>query len=217
MAACGGGPCDSRGQRLCGSALTSGMPLLVPRRDTMISPQRHRDNRVNPEFVAGDRSSPSPGVLCLGGEDLCETNPISSSLTETRTTNCAKRSQTWAGWNIWGTAHPEGRGRPARDVRNEPNWRRVWSLKCYTGEADRISQHPAILSLHHSSPMAIVRNKANHRQSLPRAQRGDADATRVPNGQMRSPCGAKDSLFLSSMLVFILGGHRQSNNRNGKG
>ena len=42
----------------------------------MISPQRHRDRRDNSHLVSGDGPAPSPCPLCLGGEDLCKTNPI---------------------------------------------------------------------------------------------------------------------------------------------
>ena len=37
---------------------------------------------------------------------LRKTNPISSSLTRIRRPNCAKQSQVWVGWDIWGTACP---------------------------------------------------------------------------------------------------------------
>jgi hypothetical protein len=42
--------------------------------------------------------------------ELCKMNPISGSRTDARRPNCAKQSQTWVGWGIWG---PE-RGTRAR-------------------------------------------------------------------------------------------------------
>jgi hypothetical protein len=41
---------------------------------------------------------------------LCETKPISTSLAETRRPNCAKQSQTWAAWDIWGMVACRRRG-----------------------------------------------------------------------------------------------------------
>jgi hypothetical protein len=70
---------DSRGQGLRGSDMTSEAPISVRQRAAMTSPQRHRDRRDNPQFIAGDGLAPTP---CLRGEDSCQTrrprqtNPI---------------------------------------------------------------------------------------------------------------------------------------------
>jgi hypothetical protein len=56
--------------------LTWETSLFVPWRDTMISPQRHRDHRENPFLTAGDGPVAPPCPLCLGGDNSCKTNPI---------------------------------------------------------------------------------------------------------------------------------------------
>ena len=42
----------------------------------MISPQRQRGHRENPQFMAGDGPAPAPCTPCLSSEDSCETKPI---------------------------------------------------------------------------------------------------------------------------------------------
>jgi hypothetical protein len=61
--------------------------------------------------------------------------------------DCAKQSQTWAGWDIWGTANPE-----RSIVRNKANFGRGGRWE---------PQYSSIPSFHHSGPMPFVQNKAN--------------------------------------------------------
>jgi hypothetical protein len=81
---------------------------------------------------------------------------------------CAKQSQTWAGWGIWEPVHPgslscqtkpirtlpRGTAPPRQATRanapNKPNFRQADS-----------PHHSNIPLFHRSSPMRIVRNKAN--------------------------------------------------------
>ena len=117
----------------------------------MISPQKHRNHIGNPEFVAGDGSSPSPCALCLGGEDLCETNPISSSLTETRTANCAKQSQTWAGWDIGGDG-PSGRpGPPSAKRAKRTQLEMSLELKVSSVTQEKRTGYPSMSLFYHST------------------------------------------------------------------
>ena len=92
-AATGGGRNESRGQGPRGFVSTSEAPILVHRRAAMTSPQRHRDGRDNSQLISGDGPAPTPCPKCHGGEDSCETKPISGC----------------AGWGeAWGTAAVEG-------------------------------------------------------------------------------------------------------------
>jgi hypothetical protein len=161
----GGGGChDSRGQRLCGSPLTSETPLFVPRRAAVISPQRHQVRTDNSQGVSGDGFSPSPGPLCLGGEDLCETNPIALERMEWQILGKKGVMMNWTREEPWqnkanfvrpgpvtrGTSEEVGRGRPTYEesvVRNKASFR--WA------------GYPTIPPFQCSNPMPIVRNKAN--------------------------------------------------------
>jgi hypothetical protein len=55
----------------------------------------------------------------------------------------AKQSQTWAGWDIWGSRTS------VADCAKQSQF-----------PAARIPHHFAVLSFHHSSPVPVVRNKA---------------------------------------------------------
>jgi hypothetical protein len=56
----------------------------------MTSPQRHRDPRENPYLPAGDAPAAAPCSPCLGGDDLCKTNPMSEGF-QVRSFKCQVR------------------------------------------------------------------------------------------------------------------------------
>jgi hypothetical protein len=54
---------------------------------------------IGPRKVSGEDAQPTKSR-----RQPCQTNPISSSLTQIERPNGAKHSRTWVGWGIWGTA-----------------------------------------------------------------------------------------------------------------
>lgn len=82
--------------------------------DRQAGPWLERIMRNEPNFRSAGRLGTLDGAKQTqfapgqAGANSCETNPISSSLTETQRPDCAKQSQTWVGWDIWGTAPQRG-------------------------------------------------------------------------------------------------------------
>jgi hypothetical protein len=108
----------------------------------------------------------------------CKTNPISSSLTGTRRPKCAKRSQTWAGWDIRGTVHPRGQSCKTNPI---PRLRiGDWGQTC--------CRTPALRPTASGLRGATVQNEANFARAPGNGRRppGPPRAKRVKRTQFRA-------------------------------
>jgi hypothetical protein len=136
---------------------------------TQFSPGTSRDGSRH-----GGRSSPAANETNPVRPDgppeppqgpTVQTNPISESGPAGLVADHAKQSQTWAGWDIWGSRTS------AADCAKQSQF-----------PAARIPYHPTVLSFHHPSPRLIVRNKPNFRhRRVGRDKKGVGRGANAPN------------------------------------
>jgi len=130
-----------------------------------------------PNFAERPEMGASGGGQQAPPSKRCKTKPIRRRPHGVRGMKCAKRtqfrrsagpwrqksakqSQTWAGWDTWGTAHPEGANR-AKQSQFAAGW---------------TPHHSIVPSFQYSKPTPIVRNKPN----LPQTGREDHRQGRRP-------------------------------------
>ncbi len=156
-------------------------------------------NKANPVAGQGPGSAEygmrSAESRRAAGERVCETKPIQGSGIGGQVTDCAKQSQTWAGWGTWGSGHCVRGGSSTR--RNLPNKANLWArgmriAECGMRDRGRGSETKQWRRPAEGGWMSL-RNKANCRGRTPDNRLGERG---------HSPDSAKQSQFRHS-------GHRE--------